>query len=247
MDIYKIFYYGFIGLGAVMSAVEGAYLGKKKGFSRQELMTYIPLAIICGILGAFLMGRLQTFIISFTPLPNYNNRMRIFGGLIFTPVAVYLCARYLRADFDRISDILAPGAYLILGFAKLGCASFGCCHGREWEYGIASRFTDYKVFPVQLLESLLCFIIFAAVFLIVIKEKHRSGTVYGLSLVLYGAVRFFAEYLRDYTPAERTYFFGMNFWQLCCIVSAAAGAIWFIHKYRGRCRAEQNNMRQCEE
>lgn len=247
MDIYQIFYYGFIASGALMSAGTGYFLGKRKGFSCVEALKIVCLSLMTGIFAAFLMGKLQTFIISFTQLPNYNNRLRIFGGLLFGPLFVYLPIKYIKWDFDKVADMLAPGTYLLLGLSKLGCAAYGCCYGIEWKYGIASRFTDCKVFPVQILESVLCIILFIVIFAVVIKEKHRKGTVYGLTLILYGVMRFFVEYLREYTPAEKTYFMGMNFWQVFSVISVVTGAVWFIGKYRANNPDSQSMTMQCEE
>lgn len=247
MEIYHIPYYGFIALGAVLSAGVGYYLCRRKGLVKPDSVKYIVLALTVGIFSAFFMGWLQTFLISFTELPNYNNRMRIFGGLLFSPLIMYFPVKYSGGDFDKITDIFAPGTYLLLGCAKLGCASFGCCHGIEWEYGIASRFVPYKVFPVQLLESVMCFILFAVIFITVIKEKHPKGTVYPISLILYGVMRFFVEYLREYTPLERTYFLGINFWQMFCVISVLSGTVWFIHKYLRNNRDLQKQGKQCEE
>lgn len=247
MDIHSVFYYGFILLGAVSAALEGYFLGKRKGFSSQESIKYISVALAVGIFSAFLMGRLQTLLISFTELPNYNNRMRIFGGLLFTPLFMYFPVKYTGADFGRVADLLAPGTYLLLGFSKLGCSAFGCCYGIQWEYGIPSRFVPYNVFPVQLLESVLCFVIFAVMIFIAAKGKHRKGTVYPISLILYGVMRFLVEYLREYTPAERTYYMGMNFWQMFSVISVIAGAVWLTYSCLGNSRDSKNAQIRSEE
>lgn len=237
MDIRLILYYFFIALGASFSAVTGYYIGRKKGYEKKAIRVYIFLALVFGIFGSFFMGQIQNFIMSFTGLPYYISRMRIFGGLLFTPLLLFVPVRYLAGDFPEVSDIIAPGAYLILGFSKIGCAVYGCCYGIPWEYGVPSRFENHLCFPVQLLESVLCFMLFGVMLYLVIKNKHRKGAAYPLTLILYGVVRFFVEFLRYYPEAERTYFFGVNLWQMFSVISAVAGLIWLMcNKYYGKNR-----------
>ncbi len=247
MDVKLIIYYLCIILGAVLSAVCGYYIGRKKGMHKDTVKKYIAVAIISGIFGALLMGQLQNFIMSFTGLSFYPSRMRIFGGLFFTPFLMYFFVRYIAGDFLSVSDVIAPGAFLITGCSKIGCAVYGCCYGIPFGYGVSTQFESHRVFPVQLLEALLCFLLFAVMFYLVTKNKHRKGTAYPLSLILYGVMRFFVEFLRYYPEAERTYFFGMNFWQLVSLISVFAGAVILLHIHPGRSREKRKMRRRCEE
>lgn len=247
MEIRLILYYIFIIIGALCSAAEGYFLGRKKGLPPKSLKCFIAFALTFGIFGAFLMGQLQNFIMSLTGLPYYISRMRIFGGLLLTPLFMYFPVKYLAGDFSLVSDIIAPGSFLILGFSKIGCAVYGCCYGIAWEYGVPSVFENHLCFPVQLLESLLCFILFGVMYFIVTKGKHRKGTAYPLVLILYGAVRFFVEFLRYYPEAEKTYFFGISFWQIVSVLSVLAGCVWLIGKRFLKSRDSQTLLPQCEE
>lgn len=232
MDIHLFAYYGFILLGAAAAGAVGYLFARGSGFSKRISLGYILFALLAGILGALIMGKIQTLVISLTPLPNYPNRFRIFGGLLFMPPLLYFPVKYTYGDFRKITDIFTPGMYLLIGFSKLGCAGYGCCYGIEFEHGISSRFVDYKVFPVQLLESAVCFLLFFLLYFLIKKEKCRKGTVYPVSLILYGIFRFFVEFLRDYTPKERTYFLGMNFWQAVCVVTVVYAFVYYLKVLR---------------
>lgn len=247
MDIKLVIYYFCIAFGAVMSAAVGYFLGKKRGLPVKTVKIYISLALVFGIAGAVFMGQIQNFVMSLTGLPYYISRMRIFGGLLFTPLLIYLPVKYLAGDFSLITDILTPGAYLLLAFSKIGCAVYGCCYGIECSFGIATQFEDHTVFPVQLLESILYFLLFCVMYFFMTKKKHRKGTAYPLSLILYGVMRFFVEFLRHYPEAEKTFFAGVNFWQAVSIVTVIIGAVWFIHKHHGRNRGLQISTKPCEE
>ncbi len=247
MDVKLFLYYLFIFTGAFFSAAEGYFVGKKKGLPSKPLKIYIALALTLGIFGAVLMGQIQNFVMSLTGLPYYISRMRIFGGLLFTPLLMYFPVKYTAGDFSLVSDIIAPGAYLILGFSKIGCAIYGCCYGTECSFGVTTPFEKHTVFPVQLLESLLCFILFGVMFYIVTKNKHRKGEAYPTVLILYGAIRFFVEFLRYYPEAEKTYFFGISFWQMVSVLTVLVGGIWLICKCVEKNRGSQNMLPPCEE
>lgn len=247
MDIKLIIYYLCILTGAVASALEGYYLGKKQGFSQRTLKIYIALALVMGLFGAVAMGQIQNFIMSLTGLTYYPARMRIFGGLLFTPLLIYFPVKYLAGDYSQVMDIISPGTYLLLGFSKIGCAVYGCCYGIECSFGVPTPFEEHLCFPVQLLECVLCFVLFCFLYIFVTKIKHRKGITYPLGLILYGVIRFFVEFLRYYPEAERTYFFGMNFWQAVSIVTVVYGVIRLIYTYRGKNRGQQKSDAPCEE
>lgn len=247
MEIRLILYYLIIGFGAAVSAVFGYFLGKKKGIPQNSLKIFIALALIFGITGAVLMGRLQNFIMALTGLPFYYSRMRIFGGLLFSPLFLYFPVKYLAGDFGLITDTFCPGMYILLGFSKIACAVYGCCYGIPFETGIYNRFSECTVFPVQLLESVLCFILFGFMYFYTAKAKHRKGTAWGLSIILYGVMRFFIEFLRYYTPAEKTFFLGINFWQVVSIITVTAGASGLIYTCFWKNRGYKSDIPQYEE
>lgn len=237
MDIKLLIYYAAIALGGVLSAVCGYFLGKKREIPAGALKIFLCLALLFGFFGAFLMGQLQNFIMSLTGLEYELSRMRIFGGLLFTPVLLYFPVKYLAGDFKLISDIFAPGTFLILGCSKIGCAVYGCCYGIPWENGVPTPFESHLCFPVQALESVLCFALFGIILTLVVKNRLKRGTAYPLALILYGIVRFMAEFLRYYPDPHRTYFLGGSLWQLISAATVIIGLAWLAvcRRYPPRC------------
>lgn len=228
MDIKLLLYYLAIAIGGVLSAVVGYHLGKKRGLPAKPLKAFLILALFFGFFGAFLMGQIQNFVMSLTGLEYSVSRMRIFGGLLFTPLFLYIPVRYLAGDFRLISDVFAPGAYLILGCSKIGCAIYGCCYGIPWEHGVATPFEEHLCFPVQLLEALLCFVLFGVMYFLYTKDCLKKGTAYPVGLILYGIVRFLVEYLRFYPEDHRTFFLGVNFWQLVSVLTVIIAILWLV-------------------
>lgn len=232
MDLHLFAYYFFIFSGAFVSYIVGYKIGIKKGLQKSFCRGIMLYACIAGVFAALLMGKIQSSVISLTPLPNYPNRFRIFGLLLFLPPLMYIPVRLTGGDMRKITDIVTPGTFLVLGCSKIGCAAYGCCYGIDFLYGIHSRFSDSLVFPVQFTESLMCFLLFFLMYFLVTKEKCRKGTAYPVSLFLYGILRFFVEFLRHYTPEEKTYFFGINFWQLVCIISIVYALALYVYVSR---------------
>lgn len=234
MDVRLLLYWLFILTGAAASGISGYITGRKKGLPPSAVRIVIISALLFGVFGAFMMGQMQNFIMSLTGLPFNESRMRIFGGLLFTPLFMLFVVKYIAGDFALVSDVIAPGAYLILGFSKIGCAVYGCCYGIPWEYGVPSRFENHLCFPVQLLESVLCFLLYGLMLYLVLRGRLKKGTAYGVTLILYGTVRFFVEFLRYYPEAEKGLFFGMSFWQAVSIAAVIAGALMTALPIRAR-------------
>lgn len=247
MDIKLILYYFFIAAGALFSAVTGYRLGIKRGFLPRTLKLYISVAIFSGIFSALLMGQLQNFIMSLTGLEFYPSRLRIFGALLFNPVLIYFPVKQLAGDYDEVLDIFSAGTYGMSGISKIGCAVYGCCYGTACTPGVYTPFEEHSVFPVQLLEAVLSLIICFGVFYAVSKKKHRKGAVYPLSLILYGVMRFFVEFLRYYSEEELNAFYGLSFWQWVSIITVLIGAVWLTYKLHRKSRGLQKSERQCEE
>lgn len=124
-----------------------------------------------------------------------------YGG-----VAGFLTAHYIMwlATREEIYIKLQGLTFLLpvfLGFCKVGCFMAGCCHGIPYHgFGAVvfpegvNALTGMPVFPVQILETVLAFIV--AGLLLRIKSRHGGKNQPGWFLALYGAERFAVEFLR---------------------------------------------------
>ena len=121
-----------------------------------------------------------------------------FGGLIFGSVFfIVLFLRYFKRD-NLITALNVSVMPLILGHAigRIGCYFAGCCYGKISDHSnyLSSLFLRH---PTQIYESIFLFMLFA---FLSIKEKMKIyiSNLF-IYLVLYGAFRFFIEFLRgDY-------------------------------------------------
>ena len=123
----------------------------------------------------------------------------LFGGLCAG--AIYI--RTKKLPLDTYADTIAPLIPLFHGFARIGCFFGGCCYGIESRFGFIVTGNNFvpglcgvRRFPVQLLESAVCFIISAVLSVLYRKRPGRGGRLLPLYLCTYSAARFFIEFLR---------------------------------------------------
>lgn len=125
-----------------------------------------------------------------------------YGGLIGGAIIGYIYLRIKKYDIPLYTDLMGFTIPLFHGFARIGCFFGGCCYGIESSFGFITH-TNHLVptingvrrFPVQLLEALCCFILFAVILYLYRKGKLKGRLLFTY-LILYGVVRFFDEFLR---------------------------------------------------
>ena len=236
-----LYYFSFV-LGLALAVVVNVLTGKKRGIAGKQVALYTVLGFIGAVAGAMLMARLYN--LSLTALcPGESfppSNMSLYGGLLFMPLFMLLPLRIRRMEANDFFTLIAPGVFALLGVAKLGCLSYGCCYGISCGWGIYNEFAGETVFPVQLLESLLNF---GIAFVCYKLAAHRQcRTVYPIGLVLYGVIRFFIQLLRhsDVT-ADRGLFGVMDFWQLISVIAVVSGGIWLLCMKATKIRAVPEN------
>lgn len=124
-----------------------------------------------------------------------------YGGLIggFAVGIIHLAVR--RADIGKHADIIAPAVPLFHGFARIGCFLGGCCYGIESPFGftytdsIVEAANNVNRFPVQLLESVCNFALFAVLWMMLSRGKLK-GLLFPMYIMTYSVIRFFDEFLR---------------------------------------------------
>lgn len=124
-----------------------------------------------------------------------NSIVRVF---IFLPLLAVFVAEILRIKWSKVCDAMAMYPLLASGINQLACLFPGCCRGYPCSWGIYNVKIQEYCFPTPILETVLSLGIFA--YLVV--KSHRKGYVsdgslYPTMMVLYGAMRFVCELLRD--------------------------------------------------
>ncbi|MEO7457540.1 MAG: prolipoprotein diacylglyceryl transferase [Gemmatimonadaceae bacterium] len=145
-----------------------------------------------------------------------------WGGFIG---AVLLCAaviRWRKQSFLRVADCTAVGIAAGYAIGRTGCWAVGDDYGRVWNGPLAVAFpeglpqstaavmnseyhanlpasiapgTVMSVYPTQLLEVLLGFVMFVILWRLR-KHTHKTGWLFGVYCLLAGIERFIVEFFR---------------------------------------------------
>jgi phosphatidylglycerol:prolipoprotein diacylglycerol transferase len=145
-----------------------------------------------------------------------------WGGFIGSVLLCYLTIRYKKLSFVRFADV--AGIAIAAGYAvgRTGCWAVGDDYGKLYHGPLAVAFpegappttadelirvfhlnipigtdphTVFSVYPTQLLEVLLGFVMFAILWRIR-DHKHAEGWLFGVWCVLAGIERFIVEFFR---------------------------------------------------
>jgi len=175
-----------------------------------------------------------------------------YGGLIGAIIAAYVLMRRWQLPWWKTADACAPGIALGNFFGRQGCFAAGCCWGKPTNLPWGVRFSELghevtdvplnaKLHPTQLYESFAMLIVFF--FLLWLhKKKKFSGQVILAYAIIYAAVRFLIEFVRDDPRGDilglttRT---GLSTSQLIGLVVGIAALITFIIRWRRATAAVQ--------
>lgn len=225
------FYYTMFPVGLLSAVVLSVICSRKSEISPKKAVCYTLTGFLSGVLGAMLISVPYNFFLDFVyGAGNHSvSRFSLFGALIFMPVLIRLFCVKNSGLYDRITDVCTPGVYAVLAFGKLGCFVYGCCGGIECEACPVNPLTGRESIPVQFFECLfcLCLVIVGA---IICNKLKTKGLVYPLLLTVYSVGRFFFQFLRNGSSAERNFTGFVDFWQCACLLTFFIGIFSFIYK-----------------
>lgn len=227
----SLLYNIFFALGFVAVFLFAAFFGKRYGLPRGKAILFVALVYTLSVLWMFFQCWVES---GFTGWGG-NNIVRTF---VWVPAAVWLVGRFMKVDWLRGCDFVAPCVPLIQAVSHWGCIFTGCCHGYPCSWGIYNPALDIKVFPSPPLEALTAL----AVVLLVCRyeRKHAyapNGLAYPLMLMLFGYSRFLLEFLRD----NQKVFFGMSTLALHALFMALVGTVAYGMIKEKTQKALQNN------
>lgn len=195
-------------------------------------------------LGGFLGAKLLYLVVSFSQIDwgrifefDYFNRLMqggfvFYGGLLWGIATIFAAGRLhhiVAAAYVRHMIGLIP---LIHGFGRIGCFLAGCCYGRPYDGRFAVTFLEgslapsgIPLFPVQLTEALLLFLLGALI--LIADWKWQVSYTVELYLSLYGIIRFVLEYFRYDAVRGSLWIFSTSQWIsigliLWAVISVAA-------------------------
>ncbi|HMM05367.1 MAG TPA: prolipoprotein diacylglyceryl transferase [Clostridiales bacterium] len=205
------------GLSLVVGTVIGILLlslmARKKGLLRDDAFYSALYALIGGLIGAKLLYLLTVLPILVSHFDYFSGSFSAlyalfaggyvyYGGLLGGVFAMWLYSRQFKTPFLPYLDHAAVFLPLVHAFGRVGCFFAGCCYGIPYQGRFAVCFppetlglAGVALFPVQLLESLLNFLLFLGLFF-AFRKQHQPGQATGTYLVCYALLRFGLEFLR---------------------------------------------------
>jgi len=227
------------GVMVFLAVVAGFAVLKKtvgEAISRQKIEDVVFFAVLWGLIGArvfyFIFWDRQ--ILLQNPLSFFyvwQGGLAIFGGLFGSVAALFYYSKKLKIPFLKLLDFFSPAFALGQSIGRIGCFLSGCCYGKPTNAFFGIRFTNpetlapigMKIYPTQLMECVLNFILF--IFLLNVKKK-KDGDVFAFYLLGYPAIRFFLEFLRGDTVSG---IFGLTAIQniaMICVIFGLVLKLW---------------------
>lgn len=196
---------GMVAMFFVMWAGGHAY-----GFKVWKIVIADVFLTIIGAVGVYLMG--------FVEKGEWVGARSFYGAHFLVPILMFPVAKLLRMPYGKVLDMSAPAGCLMLALLKVKCVIDGCCGGR-----MLTLFGKTFRFPSQIVECIAA-VVLMVVLLIMIYRRKWTSMIYPWYMILYGAVRFCLNCLRDTTP----WFWIIPSGHLWSIISIIIGVIALI-------------------
>ncbi|MBN1297983.1 prolipoprotein diacylglyceryl transferase [bacterium] len=172
-------------------------------------------------------------------IKNLGNGFEFFGGIASGVFYFLWYSRRHHLDRSTVLDLLTPSVPLAHAFGRIGCFMAGCCYGRQCSASWAVTFNDphtlaprgVPIHPTQIYESVLLFILTAALLRFDRQIKRIPGRMVSVYILGYTIIRFIVEYFRGDNRGQLpgTILSGTQIIALCI---AAGATIWLIYLYR---------------
>jgi len=208
-----IYFYGVVMACAItLGTLFSNYIGEKVfNFSKDTIIDMAPYLIVFGIIGARLYYCIlnHDFYLRFPTeiLAIRHGGISIHGAILGGFIGLALFAKRHNCSIKKLCDVSAIGLVLAQSVGRWGnffnSEAFGTPTNLPWKLYIAPQYrpipyNNYEYFhPTFLYESVLDFIIFLILFILVKKDFHKKeGNIALAYLILYSIVRIFVESFR---------------------------------------------------
>jgi phosphatidylglycerol:prolipoprotein diacylglycerol transferase len=223
---------------------------ERRGFSSDPVPDIVAATLVGFIIGAKVYYAILTH--SWSSILTRGGFV-FWGGFAGSVIAGAMMIRYKKLRFWHIADVFCIGLAGGYAVGRTGCWAVGDDYGKPWPGGwlavkfpegvppstagnMASNFgvqfapgTDplsvIGVYPTQLLEVTLGFVIFLLVWRLR-EHKHAEGWLFGVWAVYAGIERFLVEFLRAKDDRISGFLGGLSAAQVISIGILAFGMIW---------------------
>jgi phosphatidylglycerol:prolipoprotein diacylglycerol transferase len=229
-----------VAAGVLAGLMVTTRLARRRGMDTEKITNLVLYVVFGGLLGA----KLAMFLFDWEyyalrpgeifSLSTLQAAGVFQGGLAMAVLVAWWYVRREKLEFLPVADILAPGLALGHAIGRLGCFAAGCCYGAYCERPWAVRYTNpdaatisgtplgVPLHPTQLYEAAAELVLFAVLYRMAARAP-RPGTLIGLYMTVYSAVRFLVEFVRHH---EQSLQGGLSLTQWMSLGFALAGAVW---------------------
>ncbi len=217
-----------ISLGMVLGVILAVHRSEKFGFSNDDVLDLVLIAIPASIIGArmyYVAFEWDRYAGDFLAMINIRGGgMAIHGGVIAGIIAGYLVVRKKKLSALKGLDLFAPSIILGQAIGRWGNFMNNEAHGGVTDLPWAIPVNGQMVHPTFLYESIADFLVFLFLLYYDKKYKKTDGEVFLLYGILYSIARFFIEGMRT----DSLYVAGMRTAQLISIAIIVVFSILFF-------------------
>jgi phosphatidylglycerol:prolipoprotein diacylglycerol transferase len=199
----KVPLYGIFILISLISGLIVIYNNSKSLNYRKEQIIGLLIYIL---LGAIFGAKYFTY---FTNFKKYNGNfdfkyvgLSSYGAVIGIFILLLVYSKQYKKNIKDLIYIIIPSISLMYSIGKIGCFLAGCCYGIYYD-GPLNVIYNYsysapaivKLFPIQLLESVVFLVIFIYLYNQTNKNNNKNQFI-GKALFICGLSKFLLDYLR---------------------------------------------------
>ena len=240
----------FLAIAFLAAILISVKLAERDGLPRQKIYDLSLWMLLAGLIGSkilmlFVEPEYRDNPWNLVSLDFLRSGGVWYGGLLGAVGAGYLLMKRYQLPWWKTADAFAPGIAIGNFFGRQGCFAAGCCWGEpttlpwgvkftELGHEITGVPTNVALHPTQLYES--CAMLLVFFFLLWLHKRRRfSGQVILAYALLYSAIRFAIEFVRDDPRGDilgLTTLTGLSTSQLISIVIAVSALIALIIRRR---------------
>lgn len=210
--------YGVMILLSLLGGAVGVYILNIYSGIQRKVARYLGIfSMVTSCFGGFLL----TFVTSGFQEMGLSS----LGGLMGMYAAVLAVS--LIVNYQKIGGRMAVHTTLVLplmySIGKLGCFGAGCCRGIPYDGMCSVTYTgqfatESGVFPIQLAESVVFFLIFCVGLYCYARQKQYAAP---MIFILSAVMKFLLEFLRESHIGQT-----ISLTQILCGICALIGCVW---------------------
>jgi len=189
--------YGFVML---ISFLSGILIIIKNCYDKEYNVNEIVTLVIYLFIGFILGGKIYSYFSgNYEKFEFMKLGLSSLGSLIGAFIVLIIYKFQFNKKIEELLYILLPSVVIMYAIGKIGCFFTGCCLGLKYTglgnivYHYSNHVTsDYSYFPIQIIESIIFFIVF--IYLFVIK-RNKDYNVFKITINCFW-IKFILDFFR---------------------------------------------------